>query len=346
MPMKFLDQAKIFIQSGDGGKGKVSFRRDKYVEFGGPDGGDGGKGGGIYVRSSASLNTLIDYRYRQHFRAQNGRNGAGRQMHGSNGEDVVLKVPVGTQVLSDDKGVVMADLMAAGQCVKLLSGGDGGKGNTHFKTSTNRAPRQFGSGWEGQKQWLWLQLKSIADVGLIGMPNAGKSTFLSKISHAKPEIANYPFTTRAPVLGTVKAKPNLVVADIPGLLRGASKGVGLGYRFLGHVERCKVLLHILDTSQAAVLEMYITVRRELEKYGRGLTEKPEIIALNKMDLVDTKTIVAIDRGLRKLTDHAIVIMSGATGKNIPTVIDTVCKKMQHIEQKYNEKVSTTRAWQP
>src|SRR5919197_100374 len=282
--MKFLDQAKIYLKSGDGGAGACSFRREKFIEFGGPDGGDGGRGGSIVLEAVANLNTLIDYRYQQHFRAPNGRGGAGRNRTGADGDDLVLKVPVGTQILDEDKEEVLVDLTEPGQRVVFLQGGDGGFGNTHYKSSTNRAPRRADPGWPGQERWVWLRLKLIADAGLVGLPNAGKSTLLSAVSRARPKIADYPFTTLKPQLGVVQARgEEFVVADLPGLIEGASEGAGLGPRFLGPLERCADILHLIDGTEEDVVGAWRTIRRELEAYGHGLAEKPEIIALNKSD---------------------------------------------------------------
>src|SRR6059058_5747590 len=269
--MKFLDQCKIYLKSGDGGRGAMSFRREKFIEFGGPDGGDGGKGGDIVFEAADNLNTLIDYRYRQHFRAQNGRGGAGQNRTGANGRDLVLRVPIGTQILDDDKETVLADLTRAGQRIALLRGGDGGFGNLHYKTSTNQAPRRADPGWPSKELWVWLRLKLIADAGLVGLPNAGKSTFLSRVTHAKPKIADYPFTTLHPQLGVVRLdNREFVLADLPGLIERAHEGVGLGDRFLGHVERCRVLLHLIDGTGEHAGKDYKTVRHELEVYGHGL----------------------------------------------------------------------------
>ena len=286
--MKFLDQCKIYLKSGDGGRGAMSFRREKFIEFGGPDGGDGGKGGDIVFEAADNLNTLIDYRYSQHFRAQNGRGGAGANRTGANGRDLVLRVPVGTQVLDDDKETVLADLTEPGQRVVLLRGGDGGFGNAHYKSSTNQAPRRADPGWPGRELWVWLRLKLIADAGLVGLPNAGKSTLLSRLSHAKPKIADYPFTTLHPQLGVVRLddETEFVLADLPGLIEGASEGAGLGTRFLGHVERCAAILHLIDGTEEDVVGAYRTIRRELADYGHGLADKPEVVGLNKIDAID------------------------------------------------------------
>src|ERR1700761_7544495 len=289
--MKFLDQAKIYLRSGDGGDGVVAFRREKFIEFGGPDGGNGGKGGDIVFVAVENLNTLIDFRYRQHFRAANGRPGAGREKTGANGDDLVLQVPVGTQIMDEDNREVLADLTRPGQRVVLLHGGDGGFGNAHYKTSTNRAPRRADPGWPGTEAWVWLRLKLIADVGLVGMPNAGKSTFLASVSHARPKIADYPFTTLKPQLGVARLHDDeLVLADLPGLIEGASDGVGIGTRFLGHVERCAVVLHLIDGTLDDVVGAYQTIREELAHYGHGLSEKPEIAGLNKIDALDAEAI--------------------------------------------------------
>ena len=283
--MKFLDQAKIFIRSGNGGAGSVSFRREKFIPNGGPDGGDGGRGGDVWIEAVEGLNTLIDYRYQQHFKAQTGHHGQGRQMHGGKGEDVVLKVPVGTQVLDEDKETVLLDMDAPGKTELLLKGGNGGWGNTRFKGPVNQAPTHANPGQEGQERWIWLRLKLIADIGLAGLPNAGKSTFLAAASAARPKIADYPFTTLTPNLGMVDLSPTerFVIADIPGLIEGASDGAGLGTRFLGHVERSASLIHLVDGTQDDVAAAYLIIRGELEAYGAGLADKTEILALNKID---------------------------------------------------------------
>ncbi len=282
--MKFLDEAKVYIKSGDGGAGCVSFRREKYIEFGGPNGGDGGRGGDVVVEAVEGLNTLIDFRYQQHFKAKRGAHGKGRDMTGAGGAALVLKVPAGTQIIADDKETLVAELMEPGQRVLLAKGGDGGRGNARFKTPTNRAPRRADPGWPGEERWLWLRLKLIADVGLVGLPNAGKSTLLSVVSRARPKVADYPFTTLHPVLGVVYAHGSeFVLADIPGMIEGAHQGVGLGDRFLGHVERCTALVHLVDGTQEDVAGAYRTIRTELAAYGNGLAEKPEIVVLNKID---------------------------------------------------------------
>ncbi|MBI1178919.1 MAG: GTPase ObgE [Alphaproteobacteria bacterium] len=312
--MKFLDECKIYLKSGDGGNGCVSFRREKYIEFGGPNGGDGGRGGDVWVEAVDGLNTLIDYRYKQHFKAQNGRPGAGQNRSGAGGEDAVLRVPVGTQVFEDDKETLLADLTAAGQRVKLLTGGNGGFGNTHFKSSTNRAPRRANSGLPGEELWVWLRLKLIADAGLVGLPNAGKSSFLAAVSAARPKIADYPFTTLVPNLGVVGVDGReFVMADIPGLIEGASEGHGLGTRFLGHVERCGVLLHLVDGTQDDVADAYRTIRRELKRYDAGLAAKKEVVALSKVDALAPEAreekLAALKAAARR-TPHALSTVSG------------------------------------
>jgi GTPase len=324
--MKFLDQCKIYLKSGDGGSGAMSFRREKFIEFGGPDGGDGGKGGDIVFEAAANLNTLIDYRYSQHFRAQNGRGGAGANRTGANGRDLVLRVPVGTQILDDDKETVLADLIRPGQRVALLRGGDGGFGNAHYKSSTNQAPRRADPGWPGKELWVWLRLKLIADAGLVGLPNAGKSTFLSRVTHAKPKIADYPFTTLHPQLGVVRLDDSeFVLADLPGLIEGASEGAGLGTRFLGHVERCAVILHLIDGTEDDVVGAYRTIRGELADYGHGLADKPEVVGLNKIDAIDPDAVDekcrALARAVRPGTP--VLPLSGVSGAGVIEVLGAV-----------------------
>src|SRR5574338_897263 len=301
--MHFLDQAKIFIRSGAGGAGAVSFRREKFVEFGGPDGGDGGKGGDVVFEAVPGLNTLIDFRYTQHFRAPRGKGGAGSNRTGAGGDDLVIKVPVGTQVLADDEErSLLADLTQAGQRVVLLKGGMGGRGNASYKSSTNRAPRQHQTGEAGEEMWVWLRLKLLADVGLLGLPNAGKSTFLTSVTNASAKIGDYPFTTLRPQLGVVRHKGReFVLADIPGLIEGAAEGAGIGDRFLGHVERTRLLLHLVDASGEDPVDAYEVVRGELEAYGAGLETKPEIVALTKADLVDDNRLHELKRELEDVT---------------------------------------------
>ena len=320
--MKFLDQAKIYIRSGNGGAGAVSFRREKYIEYGGPDGGDGGRGGDVWVEAVDGLNTLIDYRYQQHFKAGTGEHGMGRNRHGAGGADVVLKVPVGTQVLSQDKADVLADLDQAGKRVQLLKGGNGGFGNTHFKGPVNQAPRFANPGQEGQEAWIWLRLKLIADVGLVGLPNAGKSTFLAAATAARPKIADYPFTTLSPNLGVVdlSSGERFVLADIPGLIEGVSEGAGLGARFLGHVERTAVLIHLVDATQDDVAGAWRTVRQELEAYGEGLADKPEMLALNKVDALDPATRAEKARALRAAAGARPRLVSGVSGEGVTELL--------------------------
>ncbi len=320
--MKFLDQCKIFIRSGDGGGGAVSFRREKFIEYGGPDGGDGGRGGDVWIESVDGLNTLIDYRYQQHFKAQTGGHGMGRNRHGANGEDVVLKVPVGAQVLEEDKETLIADLDKPGMRIRLLKGGNGGFGNAYFKGPINQAPDHANPGLAGTELWIWLRLKLIADAGLIGLPNAGKSTFLAAVSAARPKIADYPFTTLTPGLGVVDLSTNerFVIADIPGLIEGASEGAGLGTRFLGHVERTAVLIHLIDGTQDDMVEAWRTVRGELDAYGEGLGDKPEILCLNKIDALDPETRAAKAAELAEAAGHAPMMVSGVSGEGVNEVL--------------------------
>lgn len=320
--MKFLDEAKVYLKAGDGGDGVVAFRREKYIEFGGPDGGNGGRGGDVVVEAVEGLNTLIDYRYSQHFRARKGGNGAGSDRTGAGSEDVVLKVPVGTVVLDEDKETVLADLTEPGQRATLCRGGDGGHGNAHYKTSTNRAPRRADKGYPGEERWVWLRLKLIADAGLVGLPNAGKSTFLAAVSAARPKIADYPFTTLHPQLGVVRlnASEEFVLADIPGLIEGAAEGAGLGTRFLGHIERCAVLLHLIDGTQADPVAAWKTVRGELEEYGADLTDKPEILALNKTDAMTPQARASRIKALERATGRPVMLISGATGEGVPEIL--------------------------
>jgi GTP-binding protein len=320
--MKFLDEAKVHLKAGDGGDGVVAFRREKYIEFGGPDGGNGGKGGDVAVEAVDGLNTLIDYRYTQHFRARKGGNGAGSDRTGGASEDVVLKVPVGTQVFAEDKETLLADLTQVGQRVVLCRGGDGGFGNAHYKSSTNRAPRRADKGHPGEERSVWLRLKLIADAGLVGLPNAGKSTFLAAVSAARPKIADYPFTTLHPQLGVVRpdASTEFVLADIPGLIEGAHEGAGLGDRFLGHVERCAVLLHLVDGTQPDPAAAYATVRAELKGYGGGLAEKPEVVALNKADAMTPQARASRLKALSRAAGRPAMLVSGATGEGVAEIL--------------------------
>ncbi len=315
--MKFLDQAKIYIRSGAGGNGALSFRREKFLEFGGPDGGDGGRGGDVIARCVENLNTLIDYRYQQHFRAEPGGGGMGRNRSGAGGADMVFKVPPGTQIFAEDNETLIADLVKPGDTALILQGGNGGFGNAHFKTATNRAPRHHNPGEPFVEITIWLRLKLIADAGIIGLPNAGKSTFLAAVSGAKPKIAAYPFTTLHPNLGVVKVDAvDFVLADIPGLIEGANEGAGLGTRFLGHVERCKVLLHLVDINEPDVAEAYRTVRRELKAYGAGLDKRKEVVALSKWDAAEPELIEEKSAALQKAARKVPLLLSGVTGKGV------------------------------
>ncbi len=330
--MHFLDQAKVFIRSGAGGGGAVSFRREKYEEYGGPDGGNGGKGGNIIFEAVPGLNTLIDFRYTQHLRAERGHGGAGSDRTGRGGEDLVVKVPVGTQVLADDEErTLIADLAVIGQRITLLRGGDGGRGNASYKSSTNRAPRQHGVGWPGEEMWVWLRLKLLADAGLVGLPNAGKSTFINQVTNAQAKVGEYAFTTTRPQLGVVRHKGNeFVVADIPGLIEGAAEGAGIGDRFLGHIERCRVLLHLVDANDKDVATSYRIVRDELENYGAGLTDKRIIVALNKIDMLDDELIAALSAELEQACGSEVVPISAATGIGVDRALD---KLLEAIDPK-------------
>jgi GTP-binding protein len=328
--MKFLDLAKVYIRSGSGGSGSVSFRREKFIEFGGPDGGDGGHGGSVWAEAVDGLNTLIDFRYQQHFFADNGRPGMGQQRSGANGADIVLRVPAGTEIIDEDQETVIADLAEVGDRVLLAKGGNGGFGNLHFKSSTNQAPRRANPGLEGIERTIWLRLKLIADVGLLGMPNAGKSTFLAATSNARPKIADYPFTTLHPNLGVVGIDGvEFVVADIPGLIEGASEGRGLGDLFLGHIERCAVLLHLVDGSSNALIEDYKTIVSEIEAYGAGLAEKPRLTVLNKIDALDTEEREFLREELMRVSGGDVWMMSGVSGEGIQ---DILRKLRDHIDE--------------
>ncbi|WP_193174520.1 GTPase ObgE [Oricola nitratireducens] len=343
--MKFLDQAKVYIRSGDGGAGAVSFRREKYIEFGGPDGGDGGRGGDVWVEAVEGLNTLIDYRYQQHFKAKTGIHGMGRDKTGAKGADVTLKVPVGTQIFEEDNETLICDLTEEGQRFLLAKGGNGGFGNAHFKTSTNQAPRRANPGLEGQERTIWLRLKLIADAGLVGLPNAGKSTLLASVTAAKPKIADYPFTTLHPNLGVVRIDAReFVLADIPGLIEGAHEGVGIGDRFLGHVERTNVILHIVSAVEEDPAKAYRTVRRELEAYGHGLTDKPEIVALSQIDAVDARTIAEKAKALKKAAKKEPMLFSSVSRDGLEEVLRAL---MAHIEEKRKdeEPVEDDPRWQ-
>ena len=322
--MHFLDQAKIYVSSGQGGPGAVSFRREKYIQYGGPDGGNGGKGGDIVFLAVEGLNTLIDFRYAQHFRAPRGRGGAGRNRTGAGGEDLVIKVPVGTQILSEDKEHMLLDFTREGQRATFLEGGIGGRGNASYKSSTNRAPRQHQPGELGEEAAVWLRLKLIADAGLVGLPNAGKSTLINKVTNTDAKVGAYPFTTIHPQLGVVRHKGReFVLADIPGLIEGAADGAGIGDRFLGHIERCKILLHLVDATGDDPVEAWQTVTKELEKYGGGLSEKPQILALNKADLLDDELMADIAGQLRAAGAEHVLPVSGATGAGLDAVLDKI-----------------------
>ena len=319
--MKFLDEAKIFVKSGDGGDGCASFRREKYIEFGGPDGGNGGRGGDIKFVCVENLNTLIDFRYQQHFKASRGAHGMGRNRTGSKGKTTIIKVPLGTQILSDDKRHILADMTKSGDTYLLLSGGDGGRGNTFFKTSTNQAPRTFEKGWPGEELWVWLRLKLIADVGIIGLPNAGKSTFLSTVTRAHPKIGDYPFTTLYPNLGVVRrGNDEFVLADIPGLIAGASNGAGLGIKFLGHLERCRALLHLIDATIENPIDSYFIIRNELKSYGNDLSNKLEILALNKCDALSEEDEQWLADQLAGATGCKVIRLSSISGQGVESLL--------------------------
>ena len=343
--MKFLDEAKVYIQSGAGGNGCVSFRREKFIEFGGPNGGDGGRGGDVIVQAVTGLNTLIDYRYQQHFKAERGGNGMGKDRHGANGSDVVLKVPVGTQVYEEDGETLLADLTEVGQRTTIAKGGNGGFGNAYFKSSTNRAPRHANPGQPGEELTIRLRLKLIADAGLVGLPNAGKSTFLASVTAAKPKIADYPFTTLHPQLGVVRVdEREFVLADLPGLIEGAHEGVGLGDRFLGHTERCRVLLHLVDGNSDDAGRDYKTVRAELEAYGHGLEDKPEIVALSKADSMTPEQIKTQTAKLKKACKKTPLVLSSASGKGVPEVLRALFKVIDKARGDDTEE-TTEAAWQ-
>ena len=327
--MKFLDQAKVYIRSGGGGAGCVSFRREKFIEYGGPDGGDGGRGGDVWIEAVEGLNTLIDFRYQQHFKAKRGGHGMGKQRTGARGDDAVLKVPVGTQVYEEDQETMIADLTEVGQRVLLAAGGNGGWGNLRFKSSTNQSPRRSNPGEEGEERWIWLRLKLIADAGLVGLPNAGKSTFLSVATAATPKIADYPFTTLHPGLGVVDlgTSTRFVLADIPGLIEGAADGAGLGHRFLGHVERCKVLLHLIDITQDDPAGAYRTIRAELEAYDPELAQRPEIVALNKIDALTPELVKEQAKLLKKAYKGKPLLLSGVTGEGVKDALYAIARHL-------------------
>jgi GTP-binding protein len=329
--MRFLDEARIFIQSGDGGNGCASFRRERFIPMGGPDGGDGGRGGSIAVRCDGSLNTLIDFRYRQHFRAERGRHGSGKGRTGAGGRDIEIDLPVGTQIFAEDGATLIADLTVPGERIVLARGGDGGFGNIRFKSSRNRSPQRANAGHPGEEHWLWLRLKLLADAGLIGLPNAGKSTLLAAVSRARPKIADYPFTTLAPQLGMVRhGNDAFVLADIPGLIEGAHQGAGLGDRFLGHVERCAVLVHLVDGTGDDVAAAYRTIRGELEGYGAGLTSKPELVCLNKVDAIHADDLDGRRAELEAVCGSPVHLLSGATSHGVAELMDDTARVIARV----------------
>jgi GTP-binding protein len=345
--MKFLDEAKVYIASGAGGNGCVSFRREKFIEFGGPNGGDGGRGGDVVVEAVNGLNTLIDYRYQQHFKAKRGGNGAGQDRAGARGVDAVLKVPAGTQVLEEDGETLLADLTAVGQRVVIAQGGNGGFGNAHFKTSTNRAPRHANPGQPAQEFTIRLRLKLIADAGLVGLPNAGKSTFLATVSAAKPKIADYPFTTLTPQLGVVRVdEREFVLADLPGLIEGAHEGVGIGDRFLGHIERCRALLHLVDGTSEHAGNAYRTVRGELEAYGHDLIDKPEIVALTKADALDADTLKRQKERLRRAAKRTPIVLSAVSGQGVTEALRAMLAAIGEADAASREGTASLSAWRP
>jgi GTP-binding protein len=350
--MQFLDQAKIYIRAGSGGPGAVGFRREKYIEYGGPDGGDGGRGGDIVFEAVPGLNTLIDFRYTQHFKAKRGGHGMGKDRTGKSADDLVIKVPVGTQVLDEDRETVLADLTEAGQRVVLLEGGMGGRGNASYKTSTNRAPRQHQPGITGGEMWVWLRLKLLADVGLVGLPNAGKSTFINQVSNAGAKVGDYAFTTLIPKLGVVRHKGReFVLADIPGLIEGAADGAGIGDRFLGHIERCRVLIHLVDITGPDPAEAMRVVEAELDAYGEGLEDKPRLVALNKVDLADAELAAGWAEELKAAGADAVYPISAATGAGVGALLDAVLGHLPHRTETEQpgeeaEEESDTRDWSP
>jgi GTP-binding protein len=345
--MQFLDQAKVYVRSGDGGNGSVSFRREKFVEFGGPNGGDGGRGGDVIVECVANLNTLLDYRYQQHFKAKKGGHGMGQDRTGARGADVVLKLPPGTQIFEEDGETLIADLVKPGDRIVLLKGGNGGFGNARFKSSTNQAPRHANPGQTGEELNIWLRLKLIADAGIIGLPNAGKSTFLATVSAAKPKIADYPFTTLHPNLGVVRIdSTDFVLADIPGLIEGAHEGAGLGDRFLGHVERCAVLLHLIDATLDDPAEAYAIIRGEVEAYGAGLEDKPEIVALSKADAVPKDELKKKARGLKKMAGTAPLIVSAASGEGVRELLRALAVEVKSMRGQDKKGVAREAGWRP
>jgi len=345
--MQFLDQAKVFVRAGDGGKGCVGFRREKYIEFGGPDGGDGGKGGDVVLECVANLNTLLDYRYQQHYKAKKGGHGMGQNRHGAGGADVVLKLPPGTQIFAEDDETLIADMTTPGQRIVLLHGGNGGFGNARFKSSTNQAPRHANPGQVAEEMYIWLRLKLIADAGLVGLPNAGKSTFLAAVSAAKPKIADYPFTTLHPNLGVVRVdSTDFVLADIPGLIEGAHEGAGLGDRFLGHVERTAILLHLIDATQDNPAEAYQIIRGEIEAYGAGLKDKSEIVALSKADAVPEKEMAKKVKEVAKVAGAKPLVLSAVSGQCMQDALRALAKEVVRSRSKGKEPKPEMAGWRP
>src|SRR5580692_9437064 len=345
--MKFLDTAKVYIESGSGGNGCVSFRREKFIEYGGPNGGNGGRGGDVWAEAVENLNTLIDYRFQQHVKARNGQHGMGRDMTGANGDDAIMRVPVGTAIYEEDGETLIADLTETGQRALLLEGGRGGFGNAHFKSSTNRAPRRANPGQPAQEKTIILQLKLIADAGLIGLPNAGKSTFLARVSQARPKIADYPFTTLVPQLGVIRTDgTDFVLADLPGLIEGAHEGAGLGDRFLGHAERCGAILHLVDGTQSTIARAYKTIRRELEAYGHGLADKPEIVALNKIDAIAKPELARKKAALEKASGAKVFLISGVSGEGVNDVLRAMASEINNRRNKERRGDAAADAWSP
>jgi GTP-binding protein len=346
--MKFLDSAKIYIRSGNGGAGAVSFRREKFIEYGGPDGGDGGRGGDVWAESADGLNTLIDYRYQQHYKGKTGGHGMGQNRHGAAGESITLRVPTGTQIFEEDKETLIADLSKPGMRVLLARGGNGGFGNDHFKSSVNRSPRHANPGQEGEERTLWLQLKLIADCGLVGLPNAGKSTFLRAVSSATPKVADYPFTTLHPHLGVVSIgdSERFIMADLPGLIEGAAEGTGLGTRFLGHVERCVALVHLIDATQEGATDAYRTVRAELEAYGGGIAEKPEIVALNKIDALTPADANRKRAALSRAIGKDVRLVSGVSGAGVRELVNEIAAMLRARRTETEQVAASEEDWTP
>ena len=345
--MKFLDQAKIFIKSGDGGAGCVAFRREKFIEYGGPNGGDGGRGGHVLVQAVSNLNTLIDFRYQQHFKASRGHHGMGKNRSGPASADILIKVPIGTQILGEDKETLIVDMMHEGQTYMLAKGGDGGRGNAQFKSSTNQAPKYAEPGWPGEEMWVWLQLKLIADVGLVGLPNAGKSTFLSASTHAKPKIADYPFTTLAPQLGVVLIDDHeFVLADLPGLIEGASEGKGLGDRFLAHVERCSVLIHLVDATSETLMEDIGTIGQELVMYGHALESKPKVLVLNKIDALLPEEVDALLALVKTQVSTPVFAISAVSREGVTELLRKIWTCVVAERERKNQETSKNLVYDP